>query len=396
MQIGDRRLEIGDLDGPRLIRREELAASRRLNSLCFRGVVEKVNEEELLASYAPPRRGGIQVFCHRGVPVSQIDIVHSRVSVYGSPLRVASIGGVCTHPDYRSQGLATRLLDYCTRKLTTEGARLMLISGVRGLYTRAGCVTAQDLAHVLLKPDDRGTQSSRINGLRVRLATEADAATCARLYQMEATHFARRVEEFAEHFCQRERGRRAEDWIVEVAGQPVAYLFTSIPWNYRDERNAGVREVDEYAGSRLALVGGVAEAMARLNLREMRLLVPWQDVDVFQLFREQDVAGDHIPLAWHTMRIVNFPGLMADLRPYVRARLTAHQRRGLRFEQEGDEYSIVLGQERLELGGAAMTRLVMGVPAEVAPGVVIESSALDEIVPALFPLPSFLPGLNYR
>ncbi len=158
------------MDGPRLIRREELAASRRLNSLCFRGIVEEVDEEALMASYTPPQRGGIQVLCHRGVPISQIDIVHSRVNVYGSHLRIASIGGVCTHPDYREQGLATHLLDYCARKLTAEGGRLMLISGVRGLYTRAGCVTAQEFEYIALR-----TRISGINGLRVRPATEADA-----------------------------------------------------------------------------------------------------------------------------------------------------------------------------------------------------------------------------
>jgi hypothetical protein len=36
------------------------------------------------------------------------------------------------------------------------------------------------------------------------------------------------------------------------------------------------------------------------------------------------------------------------------------------------------------------------VPAEVAPAISIAPGALGEIIPALFPLPSFLPGLNYR
>jgi len=132
--------------------------------------------------------------------------------------------------------------------------------------------------------------------------------------------------------------------------------------------------------------------------------VPWQDMDFLQLLREQDVAGEHIPLIGHTMCIVNFPGLTSDLRPYVRARLTEGQRRGLRFEQEGpalseaegDRYAIVRGQERLELDGATLTRLVMGVPAEVASNVPVAPGALGEVVPALFPLPSLLPGLNYR
>ena len=389
-------IDLQELDGPRLVRREELAASRRLAALCFPGFVEEAGEGEQVASYTPPRRGGVQVLCHRGAPVSQIGITHSRVNVCGSHLRVASIGGVCTHPDYRGLGLATRLLDYCMRKLTAGGARLVLISGMRRLYTRAGCVTAQDLGYIVLKSDDLRTRISGINGLKVRLATEADVLLCARLYQMEAVHFVRRAEEFTQHFCQLEEFPRAEDWIVEVTGQPAAYLFTGIPWEYRREKDAGVREVLEYAGSRVALVGGLAEVMACLGLRELRLPVPWQDVDFFQLLRAQGATGEHVPLPWHTMRIVNFPGLMSGLRLYVRARLTARQRRGLRFEQEGDRYGIVRGQERLELDGAAMTRLVMGIPAEMAPDTVVGPGALGEIVPALFPLPSFLPGLNYQ
>ncbi len=390
MEIGDRRLKIGELDGPRPIRREELAASGRLAGLCFpdaAGVMEEIR------TYTPPRRGGIQVICHRGVPVSQIGVYHSRVSVYGSPLRIASIGGVCTHPDYRGLGLATRLLDYCTRKLTAEGARLMLISGMRGLYTRAGCVTAQKFEYIVLKP---GQLRPGVDDLSLRPATEADAPLCDRLYQTEPVHFARRVEEFAAHFRRPEEFTKAEDWIIEATGRPVAYLFTGLPWEYGGESGADAREVIEYAGSRVALVGALTEVMARLNLRELRLAVPWQDVDLLHLLHERGVTGDHIPLVGHTMRIVNFPGLMRDLRPYVRARLTRSQRRGLRFQQEGDRYAIVRGEERLELDGATMTRLVMGVPAEVAHEAPVASGALGEITSALFPLPSFLPGLNYR
>jgi hypothetical protein len=46
------------------------------------------------------------------------------------------------------------------------------------------------------------------------------------------------------------------------------------------------------------------------------------------------------------------------------------------------------------LDGAAMTRLVMGnTEGEKAP--IQLSGALGEVIPALFPLPSFLPGINY-
>jgi len=198
-----------ELDAPHLIRREELVASHRLAKMCFGEFVADVEDEDLIASYRPPRRGGTQVICHRGVPVSQISIYHSRLDVYGSPLRIGSIGGVCTHPDYRGLGLATRLLDYCTHKLTDEGARLMLISGMQGLYTRAGCVTAQDLTSMTLNPGQIHLGKS---GLSLRRATEADLPDCARLYQAEVVHFVRCVEEFVEHFRQLEEYPKAEDW----------------------------------------------------------------------------------------------------------------------------------------------------------------------------------------
>jgi len=124
--------------------------------------------------------------------------------------------------------------------------------------------------------------------------------------------------------------------------------------------DCGVREVVEYAGSRTALVAGcthprLAQAVVhgcthpRSRLAEMRLLVPRQDVDLLQLLRAQGVTGEAMEITGHTMRVVNLPGLMSDLRSYVKGRLTEEQRRGLRFEQQGDRCVIVRAQERLEL-----------------------------------------------
>ena len=446
--------QMNDFVGPHPVRREELAASQRLSLQCFPGFREELTEKDLLASYVPPRRGGVQVLSHRGVPVSQIGIYHSQVNLYGCPLRIASIGGVCTHPDYRGLGLATRLLETCVHNLVAEGARLMLVSGARNLYTRLGCVAAQDFEAIVLKPtfpkgaiDSQPAYSpaspvyspayspatfGKIFSLRP--ATAADASLCARLYQSEAVHFVRRVEEFAEHFSRLEEFPRAEDWVVESQGQPVAYMFLGVPWEllFFPKRaiqpipnaesglritdyglritDCGVREVVEYAGSRTALVAGLAQAVVQSNLVELRLLIPRQDLDLLQLLRVQGLTGDPTPLIGHSMRVVNLPGLMSDLRPYVKARLTKEQRRGLRFEQEGDRCVIVRAHERLELDTATTTPLVMGSlappgvltritgqPGLLGTGVLAGSTGvLAGILSALFPLPSFLPGLNYR
>jgi hypothetical protein len=212
-------------------------------------------------------------------------------------------------------------------------------------------------------------------------------------------HFVRRIEEFAKHFSHLEEYPRAEDWVVEILEQPVAFLFLGVPREYWHAPETGVREVVEYAGSRIALARGLAQVMAQSKLAQLRLLVPRQDKDLLQLLAALGATGDATSLTGHTMSIVNFPGLMSDLRPYVKARLAQEQRRGLRFMQHGEHCAIVRGQERLELDTTAITSLVMGPqysPAVAAALPTTVGRPLAEITSALFPLPSFLPGLNFR
>jgi hypothetical protein len=192
----------------------------------------------------------------------------------------------------------------------------------------------------------------------------------------------------------------ADQWVVERAGQVAAYLFLGVP--YEVEHDAGVRHVAEYAGSRLALVESLPALMAAGALRELILPVAWQELELLQLMRDRGYSGRLTNLYGHTLRIIDFPGLMKDLRPVLLARLEKDLLRGLRFEQKGprlagsgeDRYTIARGTERLELDGAAMTLLVMGDAAPQAEAV-HAPGALADVISAFFPLPSFLPGLNY-
>jgi hypothetical protein len=308
----------------------------------------------------------------------------------------------------------------------------MLISGERGLYTRLGNAlvgrymgfTADasstdassadaSSADVLSAESGQWKGRSTPPDLALRPATPADALLCNRLYQAEPVHFFRQVSDFAKALSHPDGYIHADQWIIERGGQPVAYLFLGIPWDLMDKSGAGIRHVGEYAGSRVALADALGVIMrnaappSKQNVRKLSWPVAWQDVDLIQLLSDGGIHGTPISLPEHTMRIINFSGLMEDLRPYLRARLTPGLRRGLRFEQSGpllggttsegdttaDRYAITRGSDCLELDGAAMTRLVMG-DAETcsiqAPGV------LQDVISALFPLPSFLPGLNYQ
>ena len=390
-------------DRPRLLRREELIDSIRLAHLCFGGPQETENEEEILASYVPPRRGGMYILSHEGKPVSQIAIFHDQIKMYDGTIRAGSIGGVCTHPAYRKQGLATRLMEHCTQQLAKEGATLMLISGDEGVYMRLGNVFQGKYMYFSIKPRQSHPWRPTPSDLVLRKATEADALICSRLYQAEPVHFVRQKSDFvrALHDPAENTYTHANPWIVERGGQAVAYLFLGFPWDVTEA--SGIRHVGEYAGSRLALADALPMLMTTRNIQDLTWPVAWQDIELIQLLQDSGYAWNVTNLEGHTLRIINFPDFMKDLRPILRACLDAKLLRGLRFEQSGpllggtgeDKYTIMRGSDRLELDGAAMTYLVMG-DASAQPEAIHAPGALAEVISALFPLPSFLPGLNYH
>jgi GNAT superfamily N-acetyltransferase len=390
-----------EFDGPRLLRQEELVASVKLSRLCFNGP-EIDDESEIAANYVPPQHGGTYVLAHEDKPVSQIATFHHRLKMYDGHIQTASIGGVCTHPDYRGRQLASHLLEYCTRRLVDEGATLMLISGARGLYTHLGNVPHGRFLSFSINPELSRRWSPPADVV-ARRATGADTLICSMLYQAEPVHFVRRHADVSSALQDPVRNEYiySDRWIVERSGQALAYLFLGNP--YEEELEAGIRYVAEYAGSRLALAGALNTIVTTSALQKLTWPVPWQECELIHLLQAGEYESTPTPLDGQTWRIINFPAFMADLRPLLEARLDAGLLRGLHFEQSGpplgglgaDRYAILRGSDLLELDGAAMTRLVLGNAGGEAESIHLPA-ALAEIIPALFPLPSFLPGLNYH
>ena len=151
----------------------------------------------MVASTIPPKRGGRYVLAHQGQLVSQIEIFHDQIRMYDGILRVASIGGVCTHPDYRNQGLTSHLLEYCTRKSVQEGARLMLISGARGVYTRLGNAPHGRFTYFSINPGQSSSWRPTPTDLVLRRMTSADTLPVSRLYQAEPVHYIRQHADFS-------------------------------------------------------------------------------------------------------------------------------------------------------------------------------------------------------
>jgi predicted N-acetyltransferase YhbS len=366
-------------DGPRLVRREEREDLEDLMAVSF-GFARRPRPAQRRRRRQMP--GASWVISHGGKPVSHIRVVYNDILVYGCRVKVASIGGVCTHPEYRGQGIATILLEHCTREAAAAGARLLLISGQRGLYRRAQAVKAGAMLRANLAA---GSTRWRSSGLAVRPAEGEDWAACARLYQLEPVRFLRPAGVFAQAFGGRWHG---EKWVVESGGEVRAYVVLRREWGSPpgDPR----RMVAEYAGSRVALVGALPRLFAAGSLREIEFEFPSYDRDLVHLFSARGVELGPASIRDHTVRLLNLTGLMRALRPYAAARLTPGELRRLSVRHDGERCIFSFEGEEIALGLGQSAALVLGGPKPPK-----ASGELGRVLGALFPVPLPMPGLNY-
>jgi len=326
-------------------------------------------------------RSGAWVIARDGRLVSHIRIVYNTVSLYGCRLKIASIGGVCTHPDYRGQGTATILLDHCITESAGAGASLMLISGGRGLYRRAHAVDAGPTLEARLTPTSIEPTSPP---LTARRGTPEDWFACASLYQSEPVRFVRRADFFRHAF---EHSHR-ETWVIDSNGSPAAYVVLSRHWGTSPENRR--RIAAEYAGSRAALADALPALFEAGGYEQIEFAVPTHDRELAGIFARLGLGLRPGTLEDHTIRVLDVHRLMRRLGPYVAARLPRLQARRLSFVQEEDGCIFRLGDEKVGLSLAKSAALVLGGPkAPKVPG------ELGRVLASLFPVPFPMPGMNY-
>lgn len=366
------------MSNPRLPRPEELDDLDRLLAVCFGYEPDESTRRERRRSR--PVSGEGRIIAVDGKPVSHIRIVYNHLSVQGAKIKTAGFGGVCTHPDYRGRGIATTLLNRCIGETAAAGARLLIISGERGLYRRAhamsvGPVWKMDLRHGSEDGDPR---------LTARRAAAPDWPVLSSLHQAESVRFVRA----AEFFSRAASTGHRHIWLIEHGARPVAYLCLSRIWGL--PHGARVRVLGEYGGARSAIVAGLHAVFLASGLTEIKLEFPSHDRELAYLYGCRGVGMRAGTIRGHTMRLLDLPGLMRDLRPYLAARLPRQQLRQLSFDQRGETcvFSSASQQTHMDLSHAAS--FILG-----GPGAPKVRGGLGDVLSLIFPIPLPMPGLNY-
>ncbi|HUU54053.1 MAG TPA: GNAT family N-acetyltransferase [Armatimonadota bacterium] len=348
------------------------------------GLDDHYSKEHMVSKMRRPtdRRSTLVVVEH-GQVVSHIRTVYSRVSVYGCEFNVASVGTVLTRPEYRGKGHAGAILEMSLRDMARKRAKVMIVSGDRGLYRRAHCVPAGRVLSGTVRRDDLQDRGA---GVSVRRVGPEDWPLLAPMHQAESVRFVRPVG-FVEKLPFWWDCEYPELWLVERAGDPVAYAGLAREWDRKEGSKR--RRVWEYAGSRAALVEALPAIFEETGLDEVAFGVLGHDRELSYLLRRQGVALEE-RRSVGTLRLIDLPGLMRRLRPYLRERLERRDLRSLSFDQEGDRCVFAYGEERLECGVAEATPLVLAGPH--APKV---TGDLKRVLARVFPVPLPMAGFNF-
>ncbi len=102
-------------------------------------------------------------------------------------LRIAGIGGVCTHPEYRKRGLMQKLMPHCVNEARSQGYHLSWLGGQRQRYAYFGYETCGTAIRFALSGNNIRHTPGPDSTIRFEIIEEEDGD---RLQRVSALHSA--------------------------------------------------------------------------------------------------------------------------------------------------------------------------------------------------------------
>jgi predicted N-acetyltransferase YhbS len=378
------------IEGPRGAKPDEIPAVVELADSVFRVGEDESMGEEFPLLYVEENAENLRIFLDDGRPVSLVAMFRREVVLAGTRHGSCAIGSVCTDPDYRGQGLATRLLKDARERAVRSGDDIFLISGGRGLYTRQGYTDVGDYASCTV------TQKRMPEGnLKVKPWTPDDVPQLVRLHSLEPTRFVRGPEDLlallkAERVVNAQADTRL---VLDRDGRPVAYVTYRRPGSRRTAEDEII--IDELAGSRAAIVQALPALFKEYDIRRVTVNHLGGDAEMAALARHHRWPTESGEFGG-TVGIVEPARFWAACEPLSRERL-GNRFKCLSFHAD-ERITIACGEEKLELDGMEeLTQLAFLPPHrrdELETGLP-EDSHLRAVLDRLFPLPLVSYGLNY-
>ena len=331
-------------DGPRALRPNEWDQLDHVVGTVFRPSMF----QEYPQLFNEPNVENLRVVAEGGRVVCHVGMTHRPVSLSGCRIDVASIGAVATLDSHRSKGYASAAFQDACAKSARDGIDVMLISGGRGLYTRAGCrVVGLDHDFYLDEAATSKLASVRPPGggsfLLVPLSAEHIPEMSA-LYAAEPVRYIRRAEDWEMAFeCRTVMNTASDFWGVRL-GDPstgsggtilVAYVIVHQPAKTRRrEGEPPFTRVVEFAGVRASVIAALPMLRRHYGTEQIRIHAQGSDPILARVLRlTTGISGIDSGFSG-TLRVINFPQLMERCRPLLAERIGHGAADQMRFESD--------------------------------------------------------------
>ncbi|MEM2922097.1 MAG: GNAT family N-acetyltransferase, partial [Candidatus Bathyarchaeia archaeon] len=321
-----------------------------------------------------------------GKTVSHVGVWEGDLLIYGSWFKVGMMGAVCTYPDFRGRGYASSLVGDALSKMKRDGVDLVLISGDRNLYRRAGCFKAGKIYRYKIPA---GKINLREDGISIVPYEKGCLNDLVEIYLKEPVRYRRRIQDFK---MLAERGLRCTDiplriFMAKIEDKPLAYIATGL---FPCEN---VPKVWEYAGSRSAVLSIIEHLFKITGSSIIEITVPFHEWELRGLLGEQGL--DIPPLgAQANMSIINPQSFLEKAGPYLEERIGENKLSKLRLDVTDEKIKMTLGvEEKAYIDSNDLTFLFFGSPEQSQPK--------DDLKPILdfldkaVPMPTPIYGMNF-
>lgn len=232
-------------------------------------------------------------FTPEGVLVSFMGMVPVQIQSGTYTVSAYSIGAVCTHPDYRGQGLAGQLLELCRQHARSAGASVLFISGDRSLYTRVGSVPFGQISVFELSTASFSTLPDASLHLSYRDLLPQDIFAVAHHIQAQYAHIRwglGDLQQFiAAHPMANINKQQQHIRVAETADHQVAgFVILSIP-HEEDTATSRIGSVIEYGGDPEVVYPLFVDAITHYQLSSLTVRIPWQDKSLIDLFLKANI-----------------------------------------------------------------------------------------------------------
>ncbi|MCM3626144.1 GNAT family N-acetyltransferase [Paenibacillus glycanilyticus] len=317
-----------------------------------------------------------------GKLVSFMGVALWTIRIGEAALRVASLGSVCTDPSARGKGYASRLLEEVQSFTRQAGASLLLVSGDRSLYTRAGCALFGRLkryrmnewqAESLLDNSDVNNEIREMRPEDLFAMQEAAESREIR-YQLGINEFGTllKAEAMASVY------RMSQRVLVQESCDRIS-SFAIIGVSTEANPSGAVLE---YAGDSAEVARLFADAVSRYGLQSLEIPVPWHEKAIQAQLSAIPSSLDGQP---GTVCILNGEALIDQLSPWLSQQAGPNGLQLNRKENGSWQLAELTGGNPVDLSEVELIKLIFDHAGTEEVPLPSAAQAYKEVFPIPFP-----------